>query len=125
LENIFTDKLLLLLIFILVVTSVSVIIIRIVITQWNLKTKKGNYNSLAKAGRYIGVLERLFVFAFVVTNHWEAIGLFLAAKSVFRFGDLTSSKNRKLTEYILIETLLSFGITIFLGVLYLYFLNVL
>ncbi len=75
--------------------------------------------------RYIGILERLFVFVFVVTNHWEAIGFLLAAKSVFRFGDLTSSKDRKLTEYILIGTLLSFGIAIFLGVLYLYFLNVL
>jgi len=125
LENIFTDKVLLLLIFIFLVTSVSAIIVKIVLTQWNLKTKKGNYDSLAKAGRYIGVLERLFFFAFVVTNLWEALGFFLAAKSVFRFGDLTSSKDRKLTEYILIETLLSFGITIFLGDLYLYFLNVL
>ena len=125
LENIFTDKILLLLIFILLVTSVSAIIIKIVITQWNPETKKENDDSLAKAGRYIGILERLFVFVFVVTNHWEAIGFLLAAKSVFRFGDLTSSKDRKLTEYILIGTLLSFGIAIFLGVLYLYFLNVL
>lgn len=125
LENIFTDKVLLLLIFIFLVTSVSAIIIKIVITQWNPKTKKLNYDSLAKAGRYIGVLERLFVFAFVVTNLWEALGFFLAVKSVFRLEDLTSSKDRKLTEYILIETLLSFGIAIFLGVLYLYILNVL
>ena len=28
----------------------------------------------------------LFVFVFVITNHWEAIGFLLAAKSVFRFG---------------------------------------
>ncbi|PQB06680.1 hypothetical protein BST83_05540 [Polaribacter filamentus] len=125
LKNIFTDKILLLLIFILLVTSVSAIIIKIVITQWNPETKKENDDSLAKAGRYIGVLERLFVFAFVVTSHWEAIGFLLAAKSVFRFGDLTSSKDRKLTEYILIGTLLSFGIAIFLGVLYLYFLTIL
>jgi len=67
---------------------------------------------LAKAGRYIGLLERLFVFVLVVTDHWEAIGLLLAAKAVFRFGDLTSSKDRKLTEYILIGTLLSFGLAI-------------
>ena len=125
LKNIFTDKILLLLIFILLVTSVSAIIIKIVITQWNPETKKENDDSLAKAGRYIGILERLFVFVFAVTNHWEAIGFLLAAKSVFRFGDLTSSKDRKLTEYILIGTLLSFGIAIFLGVLYLYILNVL
>ncbi|PQJ81797.1 DUF3307 domain-containing protein [Polaribacter glomeratus] len=124
-ENIFTDEILLLLIFILLVTSVSAIIIKIVITQWNPETKKENDDSLAKAGRYIGILERLFVFVFVITNHWEAIGFLLAAKSVFRFGDLTSSKDRKLTEYILIGTLLSFWIAIFLGVLYLYFLTIL
>ena len=103
--------------------SVSSVIIKIIITQWNPEGKKENDDSLAKAGRYIGILERLFVFIFVITNHWEAIGFLLAAKSVFRFGDLTSSKDRKLTEYILIGTLLSFGFAILLGVLYLYFLN--
>ncbi|KGL63557.1 conserved hypothetical membrane protein [Polaribacter sp. Hel1_85] len=125
LENIFTDKILLLIIFVLLVSFVSAIIIKIIITQWNPESKKENDDSLAKAGRYIGILERLFVFTFVITNHWEAIGFLLAAKSVFRFGDLTSSKDRKLTEYILIGTLLSFGLAIFLGVLYLYVLNLL
>jgi hypothetical protein len=124
-ENIFTDKMLLLFVFVLLVSSVSAIIIKIIITQWNPENKKEHDDSLAKAGRYIGILERLFVFTFVITNHWEAIGFLLAAKSVFRFGDLTSSKDRKLTEYILIGTLLSFGFAIFLGVLYLYILNTL
>jgi protein-S-isoprenylcysteine O-methyltransferase Ste14 len=125
LENIITEKNLLLLIFLLLVIYVSAIVIQIIITQWNPENKKENDDSLAKAGRYIGILERLFVFTFVITNHWEAIGFLLAAKSVFRFGDLTSSKDRKLTEYILIGTLLSFGIAILLGVLYLYILNLL
>ncbi|WP_158837655.1 DUF3307 domain-containing protein [Polaribacter sp. L3A8] len=124
-ENIITEKGLLLLTFLLLVIFVSAIIIKIIITQWNPESKKENDDSLAKAGRYIGILERLFVFTFVITNHWEAIGFLLAAKSVFRFGDLTSSKDRKLTEYILIGTLLSFGFAIFLGVLYLYVLNLL
>ncbi|MCI2228076.1 DUF3307 domain-containing protein [Polaribacter sp. MSW13] len=123
LEDIITEKNLLLLIFLLLIISVSAIIIKIIITQWNPENKKENDDSLAKAGRYIGILERLFVFTFVISNHWEAIGFLLAAKSVFRFGDLTSSKDRKLTEYILIGTLLSFGFAIFLGVLYLYLLN--
>lgn len=124
-ENLITEKSLLLLIFLLLVIFVSAIIIKIIITQWNPESNKENDDSLAKAGRYIGILERLFVFTFVITNHWEAIGFLLAAKSVFRFGDLTSSKDRKLTEYILIGTLLSFGFAIFLGVLYLYVLNLL
>lgn len=105
------------------ITSVSAIIIKVFITQWSPESKKENDASLAKAGRYIGILERLFVFIFVATNHWEAIGFLLAAKSVFRFGDLTSSKDRKLTEYILIGTLLSFGLAILIGVLYSYALH--
>jgi hypothetical protein len=60
----------------------------------------------------------MFVFAFVVTGNWEAIGFLLAAKSVFRFGDLKESKDRKLTEYVLIGTLISFGIAILVGVIY-------
>lgn len=123
--NIITEKNVLLAVFLLLVVFVSAIIIKLIITQWNPEKKKENDDSLAKAGRYIGILERLFVFTFVITNHWEGIGFLLAAKSVFRFGDLTSSKDRKLTEYILIGTLLSFGFAIFLGVLYLHLLNLL
>ncbi|AUC84038.1 DUF3307 domain-containing protein [Polaribacter sp. ALD11] len=121
--NVFTSKTLLLIIAITMITSVSAIIIKVFITQWSPESKKENDASLAKAGRYIGILERLFVFIFVATNHWEAIGFLLAAKSVFRFGDLTSSKDRKLTEYILIGTLLSFGLAILIGVLYSYALH--
>jgi len=77
----------------------------------------GNEKSLNQAGKYIGILERIFVFIFVITGKWEGIGFLLAAKSVFRFGDLKESKDRKLTEYILIGTLLSFGIAIATGML--------
>lgn len=69
------------------------------------------------------MLERLFVFIFVITSNWEGIGFLLAAKSVFRFGDLKESKDRKLTEYILIGTLLSFGIAIATGMLVLKLVN--
>ena len=119
-ENVFNNQILILSIALLLVTQVSAIFIKVIITQWSPESKNENDDSLAKAGRYIGVLERLFVFVFVVTNHWEAIGFLLVAKSVFRFGDLTSSKDRKLTEYILIGTLLSFGLAIIIGILYSY-----
>ncbi|MGB5275297.1 MAG: DUF3307 domain-containing protein, partial [Flavobacteriaceae bacterium] len=74
--------------------------------------------SLSNAGKYIGIIERLFVLTFLVLGRWEAIGLLITAKSVFRFNDLKESNNRKLTEYILIGTLLSFGIAIGTGLLY-------
>ena len=91
--------------------------IKVFISKWAPQTEEHNDESLQDAGKYIGILERLFVLAFVVTEHWEAIGFLIAAKSVFRFGDLRQSKDRKLTEYILIGTLLSFAMALTTGVL--------
>ncbi len=76
-----------------------------------------DHKSLPRAGMYIGILERLFVFAFILLGRWEAIGLLIAAKSVFRFNDLKEFNNRRWTEYILIGTLLSFGMAIAAGLL--------
>lgn len=67
---------------------------------------------LLSAGKYIGILQRLFVLGFILLNQWSSIGLLIAAKSVFRFSDLSRAKDRKLTEYILIGTLISFGLAI-------------
>ncbi|MEC4052079.1 DUF3307 domain-containing protein [Myroides odoratimimus] len=75
-------------------------------------------NGLENAGKYIGILERLFIFLFVVLQRWEGIGFLLAAKSIFRFGDLKANKDIKLTEYILIGTLISFGLGIAIALLY-------
>ncbi len=92
--------------------------IKNIISKWTPDTNSNSLDSLENAGNYIGILERMFVFAFVVSGNWEAIGFLLAAKSVFRFGDLKESKDRKLTEYVLIGTLISFGIAILVGVIY-------
>jgi hypothetical protein len=92
------------------------IIIKNIISIWTPENKDKKDNSLENAGNFIGILERLFVFYFVMTNHIEAIGFLLAAKSIFRFGDLKEAKDRKLTEYVLIGTLLSFGIAFLIGV---------
>ncbi|MEB8347516.1 DUF3307 domain-containing protein [Flavobacteriaceae bacterium KMM 6898] len=77
-----------------------------------------DHKSLPNAGKYIGIIERLFVLLFIIMGRWEVIGLLITAKSVFRFNDLKESNNRKLTEYILIGTLLSFGIAILTGFFY-------
>ncbi|HBQ55653.1 MAG TPA: DUF3307 domain-containing protein, partial [Porphyromonadaceae bacterium] len=101
-------------------TVVCGIGIQVLLTNWTKDICLDKEKSLPNAGRYIGILERLLVFLFVVLGRWEAIGFLIAAKSVFRFGDLKDSRNRKLTEYILIGTLLSFGIAIVTGILTLY-----
>jgi len=92
------------------------VLIRILISGWTPKTEDTPKESLQNAGKYIGILERLFIFIFILTDHWEGIGFLLAAKSIFRFGDLKASKERKLTEYVMIGTLLSFGLAILTGI---------
>ncbi|MCC5808165.1 MAG: DUF3307 domain-containing protein [Opitutales bacterium] len=63
---------------------------------------------LAQGGRIIGWLERALIFFFVLIGKPEAVAFLVAAKSVFRFGELTKD-SRKEAEYILIGTLMSFG----------------
>lgn len=74
-------------------------------------------NSLEAAGRYIGIFERILVLTFIITNNFAAIGFLIAAKSILRFSDKSESGARKQTEYVLIGTLMSFAITILLGLL--------
>ena len=88
------------------------IIMNVLLYKWSSEIIDGENQSLANAGKFIGILERILVFVFIITDHWEAVGFLITAKSVFRFGDLKESKDRKLTEYILIGTLLSFGFAI-------------
>lgn len=121
-ESLFEPKFLLLITSLLCITKVSSIIMKTIISKWDLSAYDKE-SSLADAGTYIGVLERLFVFMFIITNHWEGVGFLIAAKSVFRFGDLSKAKDRKLTEYILIGTLLSFGLAIAFGISYQYILT--
>lgn len=101
-------------------TVPSSILIKTLISIWTPVTvehSKLQTESLVNAGKYIGILERLLVFVFIVVNHWEGVGFMIAAKSVFRFSDLAEAKQRKLTEYVLIGTLLSFGIAVITGIL--------
>jgi len=74
-------------------------------------------NSLEAAGRYIGIFERILVLTFILTNNFSAIGFLIAAKSILRFSDKSETGARKQTEYVLIGTLMSFAITILLGLL--------
>lgn len=81
-------------------------------------------SSLANAGSWIGILERWLVFIFIMHGHWDAIGFLIAAKSVFRFGDLKEGRDRGLTEYVLIGTLTSFGVAIVVTLLAKYLLTI-
>jgi hypothetical protein len=64
---------------------------------------------LTNGGRLIGQWERALIFLFVGLGQLSAIGFLIAAKSVFRFGELKERENRMEAEYITIGTLMSFG----------------
>lgn len=68
---------------------------------------------LEKAGRLIGILERILVVIFVLIGQFGAIGFLIAAKSILRYKDTDLLK----TEYVLIGTMLSFGIAVLVGLL--------
>lgn len=113
------QQLLVLIIGIITLTMPTSIAVKTFISRWQpqLPIPEDHINPLAleRAGKYIGYMERLLTFLFLLTGHWAAIGFLITAKSIFRFGDLTKGKERQLTEYVLIGTLLSFGIAIFVG----------
>ena len=67
---------------------------------------------MPRAGEWIGYIERVLILTFVITGNIEAVGFLLAAKSVFRFGDLNKAKEIKITEYVLLGTLASFTIAL-------------
>jgi hypothetical protein len=78
---------------------------------------------LKDAGKWIGIIERVLIFTFIIINQIAVVGFLLAAKSVFRFGDLKNSSEQKKTEYIIIGTFISFSIAIFVGLLIKYILK--
>ena len=73
--------------------------------------------SLAEAGKWIGIFERLLVFTFIITNQFAGIGFLITAKSILRFNETKKETGRKEAEYILIGTLLSFAVAIITGLL--------
>ncbi|MGQ1889749.1 DUF3307 domain-containing protein [Thermophagus sp. OGC60D27] len=119
----FTFPVLLLISTFLMLTSVSSVIVKTLMSGWSFSELSPN-ESLPNAGKYIGMLERLFIFAFIVFHQWQAIGFLIAAKSIFRFSDISRAKDRKLTEYMLIGTLLSFGLATLTSLCYLYVVEI-
>jgi hypothetical protein len=71
--------------------------------------------SLSEAGKWIGIFERILVYTFVITSHFEGIGFLIAAKSLLRFSDIKGEHVRKEAEYVIIGTLMSFAASILIG----------
>ncbi|RDV29180.1 DUF3307 domain-containing protein [Alteromonas aestuariivivens] len=67
------------------------------------------------AGAWIGYLERSLALSFVLLEQFAGIGFLVATKTVFRFGDLTKERDMRLTEYMILGTLMSFSVALFAG----------
>ncbi|MBZ9556624.1 MULTISPECIES: DUF3307 domain-containing protein [unclassified Modicisalibacter] len=99
----------------LVILQPLSILIAQVMRRWS--DQVDNRGMLADAGARIGMLERFLVLTFVLADQMMPIGFLLAAKSVLRFGELREDRDRRLTEYVLLGTMLSFALTLSLGLL--------
>ncbi|NMC17658.1 MAG: hypothetical protein GYA38_04580 [Chloroflexi bacterium] len=74
-------------------------------------------SGLKEGGRYIGYLERLLIFVFILSGQFAGVGFLITAKSILRFGELKDSENRKQAEYIIIGTFASFLYAILISLL--------
>ena len=117
-EKLGEEPVILLAIMVIFVTTPCSYFVKVFISKWIPEQTIDTAGSLQNAGKYIGIIERLFVFTFIATNNIAAVGFLITAKSVFRFGDLREAKDRKLTEYVLIGTLSSFGIAMLCAAIY-------
>lgn len=73
---------------------------------------KDTTDGLSNGGKIIGLLERGLIFLLILVGQPAGIGFLVAAKSVLRF---ESSKSQKVSEYVIIGTLASFGWAMAIG----------
>ena len=97
----------------LIILSPSAVFIRMMLER--ITNHFSSDGSLPLAGQSIGMLERVLMLTFILLDQFAGLGFLIAAKSVFRFGDLSASKDKKLTEYVMLGTLLSVSVTLFVG----------
>jgi Protein of unknown function (DUF3307) len=81
--------------------------------QW--RDKITGAESLANAGKWIGIAERIIILIFVLYGQFSAIGLLVAAKGIIRFNEKDRQESK--TEYLVVGTLLSIGLAIVTGLL--------
>lgn len=97
------------------------ILLNLFINRW--ASKEFGEKSLPNAGKWIGYFERILIMTLILTGNSEGIGFLLAAKSIFRFGELNKAQEIRTTEYVLIGTFSSFTVAIIIGFLALYVIN--
>jgi hypothetical protein len=93
------------------------ILIAKLIKRFTDEIRDNNIAGLTQGGQYIGWLERILVMLFLLIDQPNGIGFLIAAKSILRFGEIKDANQRKVAEYIIIGTFLSFGWALLISVL--------
>ena len=106
----------------LIVLKPASILIGTFIRGW-IPSNNMQAQGMPRAGAWIGYIERVLIVTFVITGNIEAVGFLLAAKSIFRFGDLNKAREIKITEYVLLGTLASFSLALLVAFALKYYLN--
>lgn len=75
-------------------------------------TTTGQREDIERGGRIIGQFERVIILTFVLLGQYEAIGFLITGKSIIRFAQ--HNENLR-SEYVLVGTMLSFGLSIVTG----------
>ena len=70
-----------------------------------------------RAGRWIGILERLLIYVLVLIGAAAAAGLVVAAKSILRFPEISGKPASIDPEYVLIGSLASWLLAFAIGAL--------
>lgn len=74
-----------------------------------------------RAGRWIGILERLLIYVLVIAGQAAAAGIVVAAKSILRYPEISAKPQRIAPEYVLIGSLASWLLAFAAGVAVQYF----
>ncbi|BDZ71580.1 hypothetical protein [Methanobacterium petrolearium] len=72
-------------------------------------------SGIDKAGKYIGIFERIIIFTLVLTNQYAAISIVFGAKSIARFKELNT---RHFAEYYLLGTFASITVALVVGIIF-------
>jgi hypothetical protein len=102
---------------IVVIVPAGGIVIGRAVGRFLTQIPEGQIKGLDEGGRYIGWLERALVMLLLLINQPGGIGFLIAAKSILRFSEIKDSDERKIAEYIIIGTFLSFGWALLFSVL--------
>lgn len=101
------------------VTFPASIFTHIILTKWNLIGKEGKKDkrkfSRNESGKWVGIVERLLIYCFIIIGRYEIIGFLIAAKSIFRYQEIKTDDDQRRIEYLITGTMISFCIAIACG----------